>query len=895
MLKDWEVITNGYFNREHPFTLPWADDFGLDEQDNYYYDTSQISKAERESRESNRQRLTIETVADNVKYGNAKTMYMACPITSGLYASEWIAERNKAEGYDPLKTIKTTHKLGRHMGGPLMSQKVTGPNVRDNLMRGAIAWDNNPDHHPLMPVVREMVVKHMTENPDYSGGLRYEDVDFMAKWYIKIDSCDSLVFDGPLTFSRSTDKEIMRALLIQAGLHPSRPDADMDITDINGQNIDTIDVYKKMYETLRYQVGSGIHPKESLTVLLRLNDMFDHLQGKENKISAAREAAGMSKFPENIHPTMKTWVDRDAEEFQKLRTQVETFAKEYCVAILTDKELSQLNDQYAQWKKDGYGQMPSYADGMSAGLRKKLEICTHNASEIENFFDHVLPHKDERDGAELSLRKDELVELTQESVHDFNRINGRNNGHWNPRLEEIRARVQENHRLSEKLAGASPSNFERLVKISLEIKENTHSIKNQINDMLDDQTISKLRAEAREIAKANLNLTDAIKSAPISDAAQAAMRRYNENFDPFASEHETISFNDHIFKQLSDRERAGLVPALMATETVYPSKNFPYTARVSVDPKAMGSIGDAASEQNVNGVKNIFGAAGKDSESLSQKALEYANAAIQYVENLHPGKIVHGTPGDAQLYTTMNHNPKAVAKKGGARGLTSGGKLLNETKFTQMRDDQIFFGPGWERSEHQVQERVNAVKIQLGMLKRDHGTNLKIYTLPEDLTKAPANPEPESLFESIVPIARFVQKEYEANRMVPPKITLGLIRLCEIHAMIEDPALVDRLPERERFNAHQIDPSLVSYMRDDRKNLMGNNNNDGLYNYLCDRHNGLLGEPEIIRHVVAEALEDPALGKNYIEMQKEAKGERSERVTQRPSNDLLHVDTALHI
>lgn len=82
------------------------------------------------------------------------------------------------------------------MGSSLMSQLVTGPNVRDNLMRGAIAFDNIPDQHPLMPVVREMVVKHMTENPDYSGGQKYEDVDFMAKWYIKIDNSASLVMDA---------------------------------------------------------------------------------------------------------------------------------------------------------------------------------------------------------------------------------------------------------------------------------------------------------------------------------------------------------------------------------------------------------------------------------------------------------------------------------------------------------------------------------------------------------------------------------------------------------------------------------------------------------------------------------------------------------------------------
>lgn len=894
MLKDWEKITNGYFNREHPYTLPIFDDFGLDEQDNYYYDTASLSKSEGIYRNANKQRLIIETVADNVKYGNAKTMYMACPITSGLYASEWIADRNKSENFDPAKTIKTTHKLGRHMGTSLMGQLVTGPNVRDNLMRGAIAFDHMPDHHPLMPVVREMVVKHMTENPDYSGGQKYEDVDFMAKWYIKIDNAASLVMDGPLTFSRSTDKEIMRALLVQSGLHPSRPEADMDINDINGDPVDTIDVYSKMYETLRYQVGSGIHPKESLTVLLRMNDIFDHLQGKENKISAAREAAGMDKFPENMHPSMQKWITDDAKAFAALRDQVDTFAKTYGVSVLSDKELSQLDDKYQSWKNDGYGQMPSYADGMSPNLRKKLEICVDNTDGIERFFQDVLPHKDEQDGAELSLRKAELVEMVQESIRDFNRINTRNNGHWNPRLEEIRENISKHDALAVTLDGASPSNHERLVKIALEIKETAHNIKNQINSVLNDTSVADLRAESRLIAKTNLDLAHEVKSKPVTAEATAAMRRYNDYFAPFANEDTAQTFNDHLFDTLSAREQAGLTPTVMATETVYPAKNSPYTARVSIDPKAVGSIGNKASEQDVSGIKNVFGAAGSDSEDLSQAALDYANQAMDYVEKMRPGKMVHGTPGDAQLYSAIGTNPAFVAKKGGGYRWSSAVKLLNETKFTQMRDDEIFFGPGWERSEHQVQERVNAVKIQLGLMERDHGSQLKIYSLPEDLSKAPANIEPDSLLESIVPIARFVDQEFEAGRMVPPKITLGLIRLCEIHAMIEDPSLTKRLPENERFNAHQIDPSLIAYMRDERKNLLGNNNNDGLYKYLCDRKDGLLVEPAIIRHVPASALEDPALGTNYAEMQKEAQGKHANRVSQRPSNDLLYVDIGLH-
>ena len=412
--------------------------------------------------------------------------------------------------------------------------------------------------------------------------------------------------------------------------------------------------------------------------------------------------------------------------------------------------------------------------------------------------------------------------------------------------------------------------------------------------MLNDNSVSNLRAEARVIAKANLDLTNEVCSKPASAEATAAMRKYNDYFAPFSKGSESKTFNDDIFASLSAREQAGLTPTVMATETVYPAKNHPFTARLSIDPKAVGQIGNQAKAQNVNGIKNVFGAAGSDSAELSEQAMGYAVAATEYIEKLRPGKIVHGTPGDAQLYNAIGSNPGFVAKKGGGYRWSSAAKLLNETKFTQMRDDEVFFGPGWERSEHQVQERVNAVKIQLGMMERDHGSQLKIYTLPEDLSKAPANPDPDSLLESIVPIARFIDEEFEAGRMVPPKITLGLIRLCEIHAMIEDPALVKRLPEKERFNAHQVDPSLIAYMRDDRKNKIGNNNNDGLYKYLCDRQDGLLMEPAIIRHVPAKALEDPALGTNYIEMQKEAQGKHVSRTTQRPSNDILHVDIGLH-
>lgn len=895
MLKNWDSIATGYFNREHPYTLPIFDDFGLDEDDQYYYDTAQISKTEAEARQKNKARIIIEVVAENIKYGNARTLYMACPISSGLYASEWAAKRNAAENFDPLKTITTTHKLSRHMG-PLMGKLVTAPNVRDNLLRGALAQDSHPDFYPLMPVAREMVVKHMSENADYSAGQKYEDIDFMAKWYLKIDHCAALCFDGPLTFSRSTDKEINRALLIQAGLHPLRPDADMDITDINGHTVDTMTIYKKMLDTLKYQIGSGIHPKEALTVLLRMNETFDHLQGKENKISAAREAAGMGKFPAKTHPSAQKWINDDAKAFQSLRDEADFLAKTYCVSVLGDKELSQLDDKYSQWKKGGFGQMPAYSDGMSSSLRKKLDLCVSDAGELENFFHHVMPHKNEQDGAELSLRRDDLIALTEDLVHDFSRITPRNNGHWNPAINDIRTHVQRLKTLSDKLGGASPSNHERLLGIALEIKEETHTVKNAIRVVLDDTTITKLRMAARHIAKANLDLLDAVKFKPVSEKTKASMRRFTEGFEPFAAQMEPPVFNDSLFDKCSDREQALLPPIIGAAETTSPSLSNPYAARISVDAKAFSVGGKAAKTLPVKSVKEIFGAAGIDAETMNEEAAAYALAAQSYVERLFPGKIVHGSLGDNMLYGVIAKYPEAIAKKGEGYRLTSAAKLLNESKFSQLRDDRIFFGAGWASSETQVQERVRAHMMQLGWLKRDHGTDLQIYTLPRDLSLAPANPAPDSLFESICEIGGFIKNQVEQGHDVPHKITLGFVRLLEIHAMVEDPSIqVDRLDEAQRFTAHEVEPSLIAYMRDNRKNMLGNRTiEDCIYTLFAHPDDGLLATTPLLKDVPAEYLQERALGLNYKNMQDRLRGKNILGKTQKPSDDQWDVDIGLH-
>ena len=898
MSKNWESIVAGYFDREHPYATYIFDDFGLDEKDEYYYDTTNLSAAEKTARESSKQRITIETVADNAKYGNAKTTYDACPITSGPYATEWVAAHNKNYEHDPAKTISTTHKVARHMGGALMEEVVVGPNVRDNLLRSAIAADNLPDEHPLMPVVREMVVKQMTGNSDLSAGQKYEDVDFMAKWYMKIDMCTSLPYESTLPFSRSTDKEIMRFMLIQAGLVPTRPDCEATFVDLNGETIDVIDIYEDMFDTARYQVGSSIKPKEALTFLLRMNDIFDHVQGKENKISAAREARGESKFPETFHPSMVKLATQHAERFEQLRQQVDQFAKDYAVACIPDKTLAEMDDKYLEWKNEGYGQAPSYEDGMSKSLRKKLEFLQANAEEIEQFFHDVLPHRDVTEADSIVQRRSELVELLEDEATTFSLIKPTNNGHWNPALRDLQQGIENNVQLAKTLEGVSAKNPERMTKILKEIRENSHAIRNKISNILEDQSIVGLRKEAREIISKAITLRDAKAMKPAPKETKERLIKYHSDFTPYGSEAESETFNDHLFEQCSDREQAILPFITGAETTVFPSKNQPYSAYFTIDAKTFGSAGESRKKQGVKGTKNAFGAAGKDSSEFTKEAAEYAEKAMAYIQELNPGKNVHGTLGDIALYKTIDNNPKAVAKKGGGSKLSSEARLLKEVKFTQLRDDKAFFSPGWERSEHEVQKRVMMIKMQLGLTKRDQGTNLELYTLPEDLDNAPANLEPDSLYESIVPLARHVKEEFEAGRKVAPQIALGLIRLMEVHAMLQDPRLIKRLPEDDRFNADEVETTLVAYMRDNRKAKLGaidpTSETISLYEEFCERHSGLLGEPEIIRHIPGKALEDPALGDNYKNMQDEAKGEHSLRTTQAPDDSRMYVDVGYH-
>ena len=738
-------VINGYFNREHPYALPIFDSFGLDNDGNYYFDLDNASKAESSRKSEAMDRIRWEWVEMMEKYGGQKLTYVPCPITSGIRPSAWIAEQNEANGFDPEKLITTTYKVDRHMGSELMYKSSVAPNVQDNLIRGAMAGARFPDQHMVMPVVREQATKQMSRNPDFSDGDKYEGEEYMALWVPLVDQKEQVIHVPELLHSRNYIHEIMRAVQIQAGLNPTRPEADMNIPDMDGNEIDLIDLYKQLFEVVRYQTGVGIAPREAATALAQLGDMFDHMSGKRNKISKARTDAGMSAFPETRHENWYTLTGRDAAAFKAVRKDAEMFLKTFCLDAMDRREI---DDKFEQWHQEGHGHAPAYSDGLHQRLAGKLQSIRAVTNEMNDFFNDYAAHRESQDPAGLSADRERLLHHVKELAHDFDAIViNKKNGHWNPKIQEIGAQVEELKTAAKTLEGASASNHDRIRDLADDMRAATDSIRNEVNAMLDDKTVSNLRAEAKVIGKNAMELLQTLPSkqndpdvAERVQAIQAHMRKYSADIDPYHKSYEPAIFNDDLYGQCNKREQAGLPFATGAAEIIYPAANHPYSMRISFDPKTSGFTGEKAAEQGISGTKNIFGAAGEDSVEMTKAALERAATLKDWAKTIRPGKMVYGSDNDMATYDTFARHPDAVAKQGGGYRWKAAARLLHESKFTQLRDDEVVFDHGWWQSEHLVQERVRCVEMQLGLMKRPHGPNLRLYTAPQDLGNLPANP-----------------------------------------------------------------------------------------------------------------------------------------------------------
>ena len=214
--------------------------------------------------------ISVEWVAFSEITQNMPMIYVPCGISSGLRPHELLDMKNRSnrqkEGYEP---AVSTYKAEEHLGDAHKTKSIE-PNRADNLRRGRIVGRLHADSMVVPPVGREGSVRELTRTGAFSRWQKYEEEDFMAFWYPVIDRCTGMVLDGDWNFSRNSIWEMMRGVLIQAGEIPMRPQADIEVMDLEGQPVSLLARAEKVAQTLRYQLGKGFEPREAATALAQI-------------------------------------------------------------------------------------------------------------------------------------------------------------------------------------------------------------------------------------------------------------------------------------------------------------------------------------------------------------------------------------------------------------------------------------------------------------------------------------------------------------------------------------------------------------------------------------------------------------------------------------------------
>ena len=258
--KSWLSWINEYFSRG--IKTDRFDGFAVsNDGSRTYFDTRIHLKAT-----VTRACVSVEAVAFHEIAQDADMIYVPCGISSGLRAHE-------ALGAGATTTYKVDEKIAgtRHKNAIAM-------NKDDNLRRAAVIGRMYPDKMVVAPVVREGAVREITHDGAFSRWQRYEEEDFMAFWYPVIDRCKVMVLDGDWNFSRNSIWEMMRGVLIQAGQVPSRPGADMEVNDLEGNPVTLLWRAKKLEQMLKYQLGKGFDTREAATALAQIFTLDEEIR-----------------------------------------------------------------------------------------------------------------------------------------------------------------------------------------------------------------------------------------------------------------------------------------------------------------------------------------------------------------------------------------------------------------------------------------------------------------------------------------------------------------------------------------------------------------------------------------------------------------------------------------
>lgn len=246
------------------------------------------------------------------RYRGLGLWYKPESITSGLLAHEvadGINQGRRAAGRDDL--IPSTYDLGSRIGKDRLRHEVIDPNRFVNLMRSHHAQKLMPYVYLVVPLMLESAVRELVNNPALSGMQEYEEEAFMLEWRMVIRHCRGMLVDGDPRFSRNSIWEVVEGVLIQAGLMPPRPEADMDILDANLRPMTLLDHARDMAECLRYQLGKEFEPREAASALAMLRTIDVMLRANDPRLARANaalcdrppvELAAMDDLYEEIDP-----------------------------------------------------------------------------------------------------------------------------------------------------------------------------------------------------------------------------------------------------------------------------------------------------------------------------------------------------------------------------------------------------------------------------------------------------------------------------------------------------------------------------------------------------------------------------------------------------------------
>ena len=192
--------------------------------------------------------------------------------TLGVYAPGAVTGGQIA--YDVAKEhgVKNIADLPAKLGADKFFELVIQPNIERALLRGRIVQEELfPDKPVINPIGAEGSVR-VLKMPEFSAdGKKWGQKAFMGAWLKVIDRrIDTMVLDDGWSLSNGSIEEVTHASVIQAGLRPCRPDADMSIVNMEGKPVSLYERAKAVAEAVKYGLDNGFDVPAPATSLARL-------------------------------------------------------------------------------------------------------------------------------------------------------------------------------------------------------------------------------------------------------------------------------------------------------------------------------------------------------------------------------------------------------------------------------------------------------------------------------------------------------------------------------------------------------------------------------------------------------------------------------------------------